>query len=239
MKTVLVYVLTSPDPPYPQLMDTSLATWDTVEAPGVSTLFYSNRQSKQHPKLIQFQCPGSLYDMGRKDLLAYEWALKNRDWDYMARVSASCYVKKQTLARYVQDLPATNLFRGVGAHKPEGTPYIWGGTHYVISRDVVQAMVDHKAKWNHAEMEDVAMSVLVSSLGIPLDKLGRGCSINRKGDGWITFAYADGGIDSFVFKDFSEFVARTPKQHFIRVKQDGERQTDSWVMQQLFKNRAF
>lgn len=234
MKTVLIFVHGSSNGPYPMLMDTSLKTWDTVEVPGVETRFYSNPPVHWHPKILQVQCGPGIYNEGRQNLMGYEWALKNLEWDYMARVNASCYVRKQVLFDYVQNIPETGLFRGVLAPWKDGF-YLWGGTHYIISRDVIQAMVEQGGHWPHHEIEDVAMSLMAGILNVKLDGMGRCVALNKTPKGWQGVFYADEKQGSYEFSTFDELRSLIGNVHFIRVKQDGKRHLDVWLMNELIK----
>jgi hypothetical protein len=213
-------------------MQASRETWDSEMPDGVLTWYYSNMPSLRigaPPRTLQVEVGGALHDMGRKDLLAYRWALENLAWDYMARVNASCYVRKGPLLEYVQSLPASGLFRGVKTLHA-GIPYLWGGAQYIMSRDVIRAFVDNGDKWDHREMEDVSMSLLAVKLGIALDGSGMACSVNERDHDWLCIAY---GSPSFEFASFDEFKAKVGNQFFIRVKQDLKRDRDVWIMREL------
>lgn len=236
MKTVLIAGIAStasPGHPYPDLVRTSLETWDSVNIPGMDTFFYFNREwTGSMPKCIRVDWDGALNSMGHRDLLAYRYAL-TKPWDYMARINASCYVRKQKLMDFVQTLPSEKLFMGVGAPMNGGTfTYLWGGGHYIMSRDVVQAFVDHQAKWDHNVMEDVAMSLLAPQLGIPINNNGQACAINKQPKGWLCIWYANGQQGGFECDDFS---GMKEAKHFIRVKQDLKRHLDMEIMRGLFK----
>lgn len=239
MKTVLIFVLSAEMEPYPALRAAAMATWDSGETlEGVYTKYYSAGPAKVgEPRVLQYPGPDGLFEMGRKDLFAYQWALANLSWDYLARVNSSCYVRKAQVLAAVQPLPATGVFRGVGADHVRGR-YLWGGAQFMISRDVVAALVLHKDKWDHTEMEDVAMSKLAGELGFARDEKGDAASINRRPDGWVCLRYVDGGMRNFEFQDFSEMKARIGGCPFIRVKQDGARHDDVWVMEQLHKHQV-
>lgn len=224
----------SVEDPYPRLMETSRETWDSVEVAGAPTWYYSTTMKDHPPRTAQFPGGTGIYAMGHKDLLAYRWALDSmRDWDFMARVNASCYVRKTLLFDHVQTLPATGLMRGLVAPKGDGTMYMWGGAQFIMSRDVVKAMVNNQDKWQHDQMEDVSMSRLTAELGILHDGNGRSCSINQRPGGWMCFTYNSG--PGFDFKDFSEFKEKAGDQFFIRVKQDGDREKDMWIMRELWR----
>lgn len=240
MKSVLVFVMGSADPPYPQLMEASRETWDSGVVECAPTWYYSNRLKDRPIRTVQFPVGGDLNDMGHKDLLAYRWALDTMEWDYMARVNASCYVRKSVLLDHVQALPDNGVMRGLVVPHTRGTagiPFMWGGGQFIMSRDVVQAIVDNSPKWDHREMEDVAVSKLTKDLGIAWDGQGRCCSINMQTPpkrAWVALSY--NGSPTFEFDDFQEFKEKAGDQFFIRVKQDGERDKDIWIMRELHKH---
>lgn len=232
MKTVLIYVLGANMHPYPMLMLCSMATWDSVQPDGTQTYYYTSPVSFNNARIKQFNVPEGYHMMGHKNLVAYDWALKNLQWDYMARVNASTYVRKKALVAYCQSIPETGLIRGVVAGDPANGGFMWGGANYLMSRDVVQKLVDHRSQWDHSIMEDMAVSKLAMSLGIQLDKYGRACSMNRKNDGrWLCIWYADGksgGCEGNWPRDFKRAA------HFVRVKQDGNRNLDCDIMRELW-----
>jgi len=231
VKTVLIYVITTRLSPWNTMVQLAQETWDKPRVEGVQTWFYS--EMNHEPKREHLQCfavsPG-LNNMGHKDIMAYRWALDNLKWDYMARVNASCYVRKQALLDYCQKIPTANLIRGVKA----SPIFLWGGGQYIMTPDVVKAFVDNAGKWNHKIMEDNAMSELAVELGIPLDGNGRACSINRKDDRWLCIAYGQGCQASFEFRQMEE-MRNASDQFFIRCKQDHDRNQDHVIMRELHR----
>lgn len=235
MKNVLILVLSSDFSPYNKMIDTSCKTWDSIPVEGVETIFYcsqkDNPQGQSNDKLRYFDVGNSLFDMGHKNLAMYEWALANKEFDYVARVNASCYVDKKQLIKYVQDLPAENVFAGVKAESQHGGFYLWGGCQTIISRDVIQQFVENKHKWQHRFMEDEAMSFLATMLGIPFSNDMKSCSIDKFGDEWLCISYCGKS------KKFTSFDELNPPDHiFYRVKQDGKRSVDEIIMKELFKH---
>lgn len=201
---------------------------------GIETLFYCNMECPAEEGLIRVDCGGGLYDMGRKNLLAYKWALENREWDFMARINASCYVSKKLLIDWVQKQPEKGLFQGCQATYTDGSIYAWGGGQNLISRDVVQAMVDNGDKWDHGLMEDVAMSKLVPQLGFEINWNCQSCTVNKRPNDWLCIEYTNSGQGGFDFTDFKQFAERN-RCHFIRVKQDHDRTQDVVIMNELHK----
>lgn len=227
MKKVLIGVISCQQAPYGEMVETSLRTWDSVDVEGCETVyFFGNPQKQNTDKHVYFNIDESLFSMGFKDIEFFKWALKNREWDYLGRVNSSCWVHKQNLVDYCQTLPDKEVFAGLEV-VPHG--WVWGGGMFLISRDVIQLIVDNKSQWNHNEMEDMAMSKLVSRLGIKFTP-GRACSIDAKGAGWQVMVYGHGA--GYDFNNWSEFKL-LQGQFWYRVKQDNLRHLEAGIMQEL------
>lgn len=236
MKKALVLVLSCETPPYDKLMQTSIGTWDSPIVEGVETVFYCGKSKKNNTdKIIYLNTQDSFHSMGEKTVEAFEWAINNRQFDYLARPNASCYVRKKKLIEYVQNLPESNLYLGLITKSCYNIDYIWGGGQYILSRDVVELIVKNKEKWNHTYTEDVSLADLLTRLGVPMNGTGNACSINAKPEGgYSCICYQHnqgGGID---FTDFSD-MNKVENQFFIRVKQDLKRHLDIQIMEELFK----
>lgn len=234
MKKVLILVISSDFEPYSKMIETSLNTWDSLDVAGVETFFYCSQ--KDNPKwentnkILYFPVDNTLYSMGYKNLAMFQWVLENKEFDYILRINASCYVDKRNLIEYVQNIPETNLIAGAEATSQHGFQYLWGGASYLISKDVFEAIVHNGYLWEHRFMEDESVSLLVTKLGIPYSE-GKACSINKTDEGWMCLSY--GGVDSILFTDFNDL--KRLKHFSYRVKQDGHREVDEYLMEQLFK----
>jgi hypothetical protein len=230
MAKVLILVLSADFPPYDKMVQTSLETWDSIDQEGCDTVYYFGKSNKQNTdKFIYLPIQESLLSMGQKTIAAFEWAINNKQFDYIARVHSSTYVDKKRLSEYCEQLPTENLFAGVKTKSQNGFFYQWGGAHYVMSRDVISRMVEHKKKWQHNYMEDESMSLLAVDLNIPFYE-GKSGSIDRIGEGWRCISY---GGESISFTDFTDL--KKLNHHYFRVKQDLKRDVDEFIMRQLFK----
>jgi len=229
MKKVLILVLSADFPPYDKMVQTSLETWDSIEQEDCETVYYFGKSNKQNSdKFIYLPIHESLSAMGQKTLLAFEWALQNKEFDYIARPHSCIYVNKKELVKRVNSLPDENVFSGLMVEDKRN--WLWGGCGYIISKDVVKKLVDGKPHLDIRKMEDIGISHLASDLEIPYTQ-GLGCSIDRLQDKWRCTCY---GTESFEFDDFSE-VKKSEGQYFYRVKCDGNRDKDEYIMRQLFK----
>jgi len=230
MKKVLILVLSADFAPYDKMVQTSLETWDSIEQEGSETVYYFGKSNKSNTdRFVYFPIQESLWSMGHKTIAALEWAINNKEFDYIARVHSSTYVDKKQLTKYCDQLPTENLFAGIATKSQNGFNFLWGGGHYILSRDVVNKMVENKDKWQHFYMEDESLSLLASELGIPFYD-GKSGSIDKMDEGWRCISY---GGESISFTDFTDL--KKLNHHYYRVKQDLKRDVDEYVMRQLFK----
>lgn len=215
--------------PYLEMAKTSQETWDSINVPGVETIFYFGSPNKDNTfKEIYFPVQESLHSMGRKGLMAYTWALQNRKFDYVARVNASCYVNKKLLLEHVQTLPDKEVFAGLEVI--DTIPWQWGGGQYIISRDVLEYVTTHQDDWNHDVMEDRGLSYMVNQMGIPYTK-GHASSISKNDSDYSVLCY--NANEGFNFTDWNE-LRKLDKQFFYRIKQDGQRHLEKEIMLNMF-----
>ncbi len=228
MKKVLILAIGCSLDPWKKMYETSKETWDSVEVQGVETIFYfGNPIDENTQDRIYFPIEEGYFNMGYKMLEAFKWALENKEFDYVARINGSCYVDKRELIKYIQILPEKEIFQGgIVEHTPK---WMWGGLQFIISRDVIQRVVDNENKFQHNLVEDVALSYLITELGIPYTS-GKGCSIDRDGENWRLVGY---GGESYTFNNFKSI--RDNGNFFYRVKQDGDRKQDEYLMKELYK----
>jgi hypothetical protein len=211
-------------------MESSMNTWDTVQVDGMETVYYSDKSTKPDTdKVIYLPIEPSLYTMQKKTMMALEWAVNNKEFDFIARPHSCLYVNKYELRDFVETLPTENVFCGL---EVTATPHwMWGGIGYIFSRDVVERLVANKVYMRDDLMEDMTLSYLANYLDIPYTQ-GRGASIEDKKDGkWMAMCY---GTDSLEFTDFAD-VKKIKGQYFYRVKQDQNRGMDLHIMKELFK----
>lgn len=236
MKRVVIAVISYSGGWYPELTKCALETWAKDDVPGAEPIFYFDSDYKgSFPKSIKLNHNGGLFGMGRRNLLAFDWLLKHKEWDYLARVNSSCYVRQERLRDYVQNIPEKGLYRGLVTAAPHGGKYCWGGGGFIISRDVVQEVVKNGFRMDHREMEDVSLGLLVQKIGFQLDGMGRMCSIDHQPVGYVCIVYNDGAGGGFNFTDFAD-MKKMDGQHFIRIKQEGKRpHGDIAVMRELKK----
>ncbi len=231
MKKVLILVISSQNDPYLKMMETSLATWDSIEVKGVETVFYCGNPVKENTdKIIYFPIEETLHTMGEKTLLAYDWALKNKEFDYIARVNASTHVNKKELIKYIQTLPETNVFAGLKVEASVVCEQWMWGPQFIMSKDIIELIVKEKERWDHSKMDDQATSFLLNKFNVPYTQ-GRMCSIEKKESKYWVMCYGSESMDLNSFED----INKLDNQFFIRCKMDHDRNEDLYLMNEIFK----
>lgn len=235
MKQTLILVLSALRSPWLAMLQKQQATWDTVAHPQTRTVYYVGASAARFEGNVLYSAIDEhLHNIGRRTVEALEFAL-TLPWDYLARAHSSTYVHKRRLVEFTAGLPATGALMGLETPGPGGAPYLWGGGHYVMSRDVVELLIAHKARWDHGQMEDVAMSRLAASLGVAFGR-GRSASIDWKpGLAGASCTVCNGKLGGCDFTDFRD-LDKYDDQFFWRCKHDPDRQIDLRAMELLFQN---
>lgn len=95
-------------------------------------------------------------------------ALEEPDWNYVYFTTASSYVRLEPLLIRIDALPSSRVL--AGTEMTEGTTLerFVSGANRVFSRDVVDLIVANRKHYSNDVMEDVGVSRLATSLGIPI-----------------------------------------------------------------------
>ena len=229
---ILILVLSARREPWNQLMQTQMETWDSESFDGTRTRYYCGKSDDENPRV--WNSPNlseSLEDVSPRTIEAFERALGLYEWDYLARPHSSTYVHKANLVKFCETLPDTNVLCGIETGGPDS--FIWGGGHFLFSRDVIMAMVQNKGKWNKNVMDDQAISLMAKELGVPVTP-GVTATINLNPDNYLCLAYNAG--ENFEFTSFENIGEKLNPHFFIRCKQDLRRHEDVRIMRELFKH---
>lgn len=218
------------------MIETSLETWDSVEVEGCETIFYCSMKDNPNwvnrEKVLYFDTGNTLNDMMQKNAEMYQWALLNKEFDYVARINASCYCDKKKLIEYVQGLPNENVFCGVEVtDASKGAEcWAWGAPGFIFSKDVLQKMVNERRNFRRDIMEDMAQSFIINKLGIPYISGIPFCSIDKNEIDWTCISYIGKSITFSSFNDLKDLG-----HAFYRVKFDSDRNMDKIIMHELFE----
>lgn len=244
-KTALIMVLSFDEGYYRSLVYASKQTWDSIEINGIETVFYfgdegvTSKVEYDAARKNLFTGTGEgLTAIANKNLAAFEWALKNMDFDYLIRVNASMYVDKQAVHEYIQGLPDSDLYMGIGApftHEGKEIMYAWGPC-ITLSRDVVREVVENKDKHPVGMMDDTGLGVLMRELGIPLNNSGQmgSIDIDRVTGKYHVIAYNNPNGGGGEFESVSDDGFKALRMPFVRCKQDWDRLLDIRLFNELF-----
>lgn len=169
MKTVLILVLSCKSDPFPSLMLGQMATWNTLDWPGVSTLFYvgNSGETNLDENILNLPVPDDGHHMGWKCRLAFDYASKLK-WDYIFRTNASSYVCKRRLIEFAQQLPNSKCYCGPSAKFDLPFSFV-GGAGMFLSRDVVNLLRSKiECRTNSKVAEDVEIGEICHNHNIQI-----------------------------------------------------------------------
>ena len=225
---VLILVLSARRDPWCYLMDASRETWDADEYPQTRTIFYCGKGGTSDEKVFYSPNIGEeLEDVSPRTIEAFEYAVSLPDWDYLARPHSSTYVHKANLVKFLEDKPTENTLWG--AMTLGDKPFLWGGCHYIFTRDVIENMVKNKEKWNHWVMDDQSITQLAEILEVQILP-AHSATINMMNSHYTVDCYGHG--DNFAFSDWDD-INKAADHFFFRCKQDLRRHEDVRIFHEL------
>ena len=99
---------------------------------------------------------------GYKTIRTFELT-KDLDYDYIFRTNSSSYIDKEFLSEYLRNKPRNKYYSGIiGDHN--GIKYA-PGSGYVLSRDLVNIVLENVAQWDHSYIDDVSLGLVLKSKG--------------------------------------------------------------------------
>lgn len=144
---VLIMVQSVQKSRYPELIMLQKETWDSIEHPHVSTLFY-------YPNPVSEGITGKDVLIKGEDNWGYMFIqtmkafrnVMNIEWDYIFKTDNSTYVDKKRLYEILFTKPRENFYGGtlgriIDKSSNEETPFLWG-EGMAMSRDIVKYLVD-------------------------------------------------------------------------------------------------
>ena len=116
--------------------------------------------SKVEDGQITTEAPEGWSFIGVKTISAFNCALETSDFDFMFRINTSSYLNVEKLRETLLKVEPRNYYAGVmGNHKGQSFA---SGCGYILSRDLVQLVVDNFKLWNHSLIDDVALGELLT-----------------------------------------------------------------------------
>lgn len=110
-------------------------------------------------------------NMGLKTILAFEWLIKNRDFEFLVRPTPSSYINFKNLELFIKSnlLNYEKVYCGKlqSTFNKEGKKIEFvSGSTYILNKQSVIEIIENKESWDHEQWDDVALSLLMNQLNI-------------------------------------------------------------------------
>lgn len=144
---VLVLVGSSGIMRYPMLEQLQMETWDSIEVPGVETVYYrAGEHTHRKNKRLFVKGGEESKEIFTRTSLALKELLKD-SWDFVFKTNPSSYVNKPRLYELLCAMPRQRFYGGKLYHPRNSVPdkdnFMWG-CGYVLSRDMAELIAkDH------------------------------------------------------------------------------------------------
>ena len=105
-------------------------------------------------------------NIGYKTIDSFQFFIENYEFDYIIRTNESSYIYIERMLEYMVNKPTQKYASGtILYHEP--FPFL-AGSCYVLSRDVVELIVNNKQSWNHNYIDDVALGQFLIDFNIQI-----------------------------------------------------------------------
>lgn len=113
--------------------------------------------------------------MGHKTIKAMEWLLSNSDFDFLFRTNTSSYFSEKRLSNYIKEnfTKPKKIYAGLihTTNDKDGKEITFAsGSGFILSRDVVESIVNNKDLWDHEYWDDVSLAIVMNKLNIPVSQ---------------------------------------------------------------------
>jgi len=136
--------------------------WNSIAA-GKLQKFLSHQDNHEPTALggdrFQVNFPVQRSLAGLRTIQMLRFAYENYHFDYLLRITSTCLPVPRNLARDVSDLPRDRVYAGY-AVRFMGTEFV-SGAAMILSRDVVEKIIDRSEKFLFTVYEDVALARLI------------------------------------------------------------------------------
>tara|TARA_B100000902_G_scaffold171714_1_gene165970 strand:+ start:2753 stop:3667 length:915 start_codon:yes stop_codon:yes gene_type:complete len=109
--------------------------------------------------------------MGKKTIMAFDWALKNVDFDFLIRPTPSSYVNYSNLENYLRtnflnmDIVYGGKIQETNNKFGQKIQFVSGST-LVLSKKCVEIILENQNDWDHDYWDDVGLAVLMEKVGV-------------------------------------------------------------------------
>jgi hypothetical protein len=153
MKLILP-ILASKNNSFPSIIKGAFKTWGSLNIPNIKVFAYFGGYSKEEMIDNELHLSEDDTNLLTKTIKAFEFCLKNFEFDYLIRPNASTFVRLDALYKYLEDKPRKNYYAGheiIINLKPNEELYFKtkqvkypSGTAMMYSRDMIENIVSNK-----------------------------------------------------------------------------------------------
>lgn len=234
MPKILTTVLSYNKGHYIDWQRTQEETFGSVECKDMDIIYYYGDHDKVELKdnKLYVDVPEGLFNIGHKTIKMFEYVLEHFEFDYLFRPNSStffipdnvvqhiekfapkeqCYYGYKCLSRIGNiakqgylDVDAYNDSLRRRRYRRRALVHFTAGHGYILSRDVVEAIIDNKDKWAHFLIDDVALGDLITScLNIEMTPMIQSHRINivtsKEASDRIKDMRITGGVEELLYR---------------------------------------
>jgi len=167
MDKILILVLASNT--YPSLRNEKAIkkTWAKQNHKNIDIVFYkSGNKNKFKNNNLTVLSGKKTSDIGHKTLRAFEWAIKNADYEYIFRTNTSSYINILELQKYIKNLDKSQkfIYNGVIMSLPKNNirnkvDFV-SGAGILFNRNSIELLLSKESDFNLQDWDDVAIGRL-------------------------------------------------------------------------------
>ena len=173
MNKIIILVLASDTYPSYRNHLAQKKTWVMHKSENVKVYFYKageNTGIKNNDLIVK---SGSRADeIGYKNFEAFDWIIKNEDFDFLFRTNTSSFINVKNLHEYINkshnrsDLIYDGKIINLKNKKNDTCIKFVSGSGILFSKKTIETLVNNKDEYDHSLWEDVAIGELLNKKGV-------------------------------------------------------------------------
>jgi hypothetical protein len=172
---IIILVLTYDDGCGYSLMDRCIkSTWGDVKYEGIEVYYYYSKALSNEEYIVDGNniiCNGheSYYSIGYKTIKSFKYLI-NKDFDFLLRTNSSSFIHFENLIKYLKDKPKNKFYSGspIPHHFIDLNIDFATGSGYILSKDLVEYVINNENEWNHNYPDDVSLGKMMKEYSIDL-----------------------------------------------------------------------
>lgn len=120
--------------------------------------------SNSHVPTVRVEIPDLFFLLNQKYLGAYQYFLKHTTADYLFTTNINNYCQLNLLSEIIQTLPSSGVYAGTTLQA--GKKSFISGANRILSRDIVELIVNNSKSIDKGYIEDVALGIFLQNRNI-------------------------------------------------------------------------